>query len=110
MIAMAAYVNYVPISLWFGPSSDNFTFENFFNEFVVRWQGGSYASILFLIAADLLTYAPFYYLYVLWSGAGSWNFTSNQWYQFSAYSAVAYVFQLVITVIVGGIAVSTLSE
>ena len=37
MLALAGYVNYVPIALLFGPSSDNFTFDNFFNEFVVRW-------------------------------------------------------------------------
>jgi hypothetical protein len=48
------------------PPSENFTFDNFFLEVFLRWQGGSLASILTIVVADLISFAPLGYLYYMY--------------------------------------------
>ena len=91
MVALLGYVFYVPLSVIIAPPSENFTFDNFFTEVLLRWNGGSIASVLTIVTADLITYAPFGYLYYIYSQTNSTSFTSDQWYQFAAYSLVAYL-------------------
>lgn len=63
-----------------------------------------------VIAADLLGLASLGYYGYYWYTSSSWTLTNDQWTIFGSISAVGYVFQLIITFLVGLIAVSTLSE
>ena len=66
LLALLIYVNWVPISMIIAPPSEKFTFDNFFLEVFLRWQGGSVAAVLTFVVADLITFAPLGYLYYMY--------------------------------------------
>lgn len=75
----------------------------------LRWQGGSVASVLTFITADLITFAPLGYLYYMYVSTGnSFSFAVDVWIQFAVYSFIAYVAQLFLVVVVDVIAIWSL--
>ena len=103
------YVMFHPIWIWFtAPVSENFSFDNYFEEVVLRWQIGNIVYILALLVADGISYAPLgslYYQYYAYNGV-----SSDDWELFAGYSVVAWVFQFVIALIAFAIAASAISE
>lgn len=98
MMALLIYVYWVPIAIIIAPPSQNFTFDNFFTEVLLRWQGGTIVALLTFISADLISYAPLGYLgYIYFTNNNSFALTNDQWYQMAGFSIVAYLAQLFLT-------------
>ena len=57
MIVLLFYVFYQPVSILFTvPYSNNFTFNNYFFEVILKWQTGTVFVLGSMVFGDLLTY------------------------------------------------------
>lgn len=63
MAALGLYVIFHPVWIWFSaPVSENFSFDNYFEEVFLRWQVSTFVIMFVLLIADAIGYAPLGYL------------------------------------------------